>query len=238
MSDSQGLGTTTVLPPAGPGGTPPTGTSSGNRGPREGVPVWVFVVTLLAVALIVGTLVWLLSGSRPPVATVTASTPTVTVETTQPATVTTTTPVATPTVTPKPKPKPTPLTVREPALVKMVTWSTSKGYQITVDYVQILTGKAAADAATAAGQESPPPNDYFIVNASKKLRTFALPKSASIVVLGWAGADSNVKKSLPVGQFMDIMPGGVSTQAPWSTAYYYVTVKGTTVTKVEQIYLP
>jgi hypothetical protein len=120
-----------------------------------------------------------------------------------------------------------------------MTWSASKGYRITADYVQILTGKAAADAATAAGQESPPPNDYFIVNQSAKLRTFSVPKTASITVLGWAGADATAKHALTVGQFMDVMPGGTNPQDQYVHAYYYLTVKsGTTVTGVEMIYFP
>jgi hypothetical protein len=205
------------------------------QGPN--VPVWVFVVVFAGVALLAGAVGWFAARSQPtlPVAG-TASTPTVTVVTT-PTVTTTTTVVTTTTVTTTTTPAPA--LVKNPALVTNVTWSAAKGYRITVDYVQILTGKAAADAATAAGAESPPPNDYFIVNTSTKLRTFSLPKSASVTVLGWGGADSTAKKKLAVGQFMDIMPGGASPQEPWMSAYYYVTVRsGTTVTKIEQIFFP
>jgi hypothetical protein len=207
----------------------------------RGVPVWVYVVVFLGIALIVGviavvagTALFLLPVTRSVSTGATATVsvtpvPTATVEPT--ATPLVTTPTVTPTATPK--------TVRETALVTKITWSASKGYRITVDYIQILTGKAAADAATAAGEESPPPNDYFVLNSSKKLRTFALPKTASITVLGWAGADATAKKKLSVGQFMDVMPGGTNPQDDWASGRYHVTVKnGTTVTKIEQIFFP
>jgi hypothetical protein len=205
--------------------------------PKRTVPVWVFVVTFVVVAAMAGALAWLAANSKPTVPGPGASaTPTATVPATTAVTPTTTV-VTTPTVAPTPTA--TPATVKEPSLVTKVTWSASKGYRITVDYVQILTGKAAADAATAAGEESPPPNDYFIVNTNPKLRTFSLPKGTPVTVLGWGGTDSTAKKKISVGQFMDIMPGGTNPQDEYVNAYYYVTVKaGTTVTKVEQIFFP
>lgn len=138
------------------------------------------------------------------------------------------------------KPEPAPTTyVKNMALVKSVTWSSSKGYQLTADYVQMLTGKAAADAATAAGEESPPPNDYFILNESTKLRTLSLPNTTPVYVLQWGGTGATTKTKISVGQFMDIMPGGSSPQEPWKSAYYWLTVKnGTTITKIEQQFLP
>ena len=245
--DRQGLGTTTVLPPAGPGRPPTTGTSAGPPPPppRRGVPVWLVVVLLIAVAAIVAGAVWMMRGSTPsPARTPSRSTIVTTPEaSTEPSAPAESTP-AVGTTAPKPKPKPAgpppvPATVKNPALVTKVTWSASTGYRITVDYIQILTGKAAADAATAAGQESPPPNDYFILNDSKKLRTFSLPKSSQVVVLGWAGAGATTKKALSVGQFMDIMTGGTNPQPEWAKARYYVTVEaGTTVTRIEQIFFP
>ena len=203
------------------------------------VPIWVFIVTFVVVAVAAGTIGWFVANLRPtpvvvgpsPAATSTVeASSTVQIETSATPSASSTVPATT---------TPVPATVREPCLVTTVTWSASKGYRITVDYVQILTGQAAADAATAAGEESPPPNDYFIVNSNTKLRTFSLPSNASVTVLGWGGADATSKKKIPVGQFMDIMPSGVNPQDDYSTSYYYVTVKaGTTVTKVEMIFFP
>jgi hypothetical protein len=134
----------------------------------------------------------------------------------------------------------TPALTKEPSLITKMTGSSSKGYKITVDYVQILTGKAAADAATAAGEESPPPNDYFIVNSNPKLRTFAVSKTAVITVLGWGSSDSTAPTKISLAKFKDLMPGGPGDPPiDYAEAYYYITVKnGTTVTKIEQIFFP
>lgn len=256
MSDSsQGPGTTTVMPPAPPGAPPATGVAAPPPPPSRGsgVPIWVIVAVALALAAVAGTAVFLwqqsllaaetsrlaelettktdlegkISDLEKQIASATAAaadtaTPTV------PATSTST----------KPKP-PAVATAKQLTLVKKVTWSAKKGYQVTADYVQMLTGKAAADAATAAGQESPPPNDYFILNSSTKLRTLSLPKTSPVYVLGWSGAGATTKTKIPVGQFMDIMPGGVSPQPQWENAYFWLTVKnGTTITRIDQQYLP
>jgi hypothetical protein len=55
-----GPGTTTVLPPAGPGAPPHTATATGPKPPRRGAPIWVFIVALLVAAVIVGILVALM----------------------------------------------------------------------------------------------------------------------------------------------------------------------------------
>ena len=257
MSDSPNdPGTTSVMSPAGPG-TPPTavGTSTPPPPPGGGIPVWVIVVVALAIAAIAGTGVFMwrqsliaqeaerlaslqadraqldakIAALEAQIASATAvATATTSVTATEPA----------PATAPKP-PAPAPTYAKELALVKQVTWSSSKGYRVTADYVQMLTGKAAADAAAAAGEESPPPNDYFILNSSAKLRTLLLPKGTPVYVLGWAGAGATTKTKIAVGQFMDIMPGGTNPQHQWEGAYYWLTVKnGTTITKIEQQYLP
>lgn len=205
----------------------------GPKATRSRVPVWALVASVIGVAILAGSAAWLLAGPRTPVpAPVTTSTitPTPTVEATVPVVPTSTVPA---TATPKPA------TVREPALIKRITGGPSEGYRITLDYIQILHGKAAADAATAAGDESPPPNDYYIVNTSKTLRTFSLPKSAYITVREWPGADVTAKHRLTVARFADIMPGGANTKSQWANARYDLTVKaGTTITRIEQIFFP
>ena len=206
--------------------------------PKGQVPIWVFVVTFVLVAAVAGGVGWFLANSRPAPVVIVPLQTTTTVEASTTLPVETTAAV-TPTATVPATSTPKPTTIKEPCLVTKVTWSSSKGYQITVDYVQILTGKAAADAATAHGDESPPPDDYYILNDNKKLRTFLLPNGTPITVLGWGGTDSNAKKKIPVGQFMDIMPGGVNPQLEWTSAYYYVTVKnGKSITKIDEIYFP
>jgi hypothetical protein len=201
---------------------------------RSGPQAWVYAVAFVGVALAAGLAGWAIGNSRPaPVVVIPPVTTTTTVEasTTPPPETTRTVPA---TVTVEATKTPTVTTVTNACLFTNVLWNPSGTHRVTVDYVQILTGKAAADAATAAGQESPPPNDYFIVNSSKKLRTFLLPKTADITILVGTG-----KHKVSAQYFTAIMPGAAKPQDEYAEGYYYVTVKaGTTVTKVEQIYLP
>jgi hypothetical protein len=198
--------------------------------------MWVFVATFIGVAILAGAVGWFIANSAPapkpgPIATTTSTVePTKTVETS--ATIPST-------ATVEPTKTPTPVTVKELCIVTHMSWTPEKNYQITVDYVQMLTGKAAADRATADGQESPPPNDYYLVNDNAKLRTFSIPKATPVYILGWGGTDATVKSKRTVDDFLDIMPGGVNPQTEWVNGYYWVTVKaGKTVTKVEQQYFP
>jgi hypothetical protein len=53
---------------------------------------------------------------------------------------------------------------------------------VTVDVIQFLTGDAAARAAAEDGAEVPPPNDYYIRDASSRLRTLPTAPGAPITV--------------------------------------------------------
>jgi len=70
-------------------------------------------------------------------------------------------------------------TTKQFTFVKNVTVSGGKT-EVVADYAQYLTGTAAAASASAHGDESPPPNDYYIANDNKKLRT--LPVKSGIKV--------------------------------------------------------
>lgn len=229
--------------------------SDARSGPGSGTPRWVMVVAGIAIVAVAvtGLFLWRRSSDAAEAArlaelervraelgakiaaletSLAASASTASAPASAPATAATTPPA---------KPAPKTVVTRELCLVKKLVYvtGTDGAFDITVDYVQMLTGKAAADAAAAAGEESPPPNDYFIVNSSTKLRTFRLPKSSTVRVLEWSGATGTTLTKIPVGQFVDIMPGGMNPQDPWKDGYYWVTVKdGKTVTKIEQQYLP
>ncbi len=124
-------------------------------------------------------------------------------------------------------------------LVTNVTGSTSSQYTLTADYVQLLTGAAAAKAATEHGDESPPPNDYYIVNDAKTLRTLELSKDASVLVLDWGARTGTETTKITVPQFVNVMPGAASPQDPWKSAYFWITVDGgSRVTAVEEQYFP
>jgi hypothetical protein len=253
MSDwEQGPATTSVMPQAA-GGAPPStpGRGGSHRAAPGGAPLWVLAALVLAAALVTGTAVYLVAGGAnakltDEIASLQAANGELESRVNEldaqlksaeasaaaaAAAAAATTPTTTGAST-------TAKTEKQFTFITKVTWSSSKGYQLSADYAQMLTGSAAAAAATARGDESPPPNDYYIVNDNKKLRVFPLSKTAKITVLGWAGADSTAPKTITVGEFMDVMPGGTNPQDPWRSSPYYITITGGTVTKIEQIYLP
>ncbi|MDO8964638.1 MAG: hypothetical protein Q7W30_09140 [Coriobacteriia bacterium] len=247
MEDTRNdLGTTSEFPP-----TPPTGQQAQDSGKSGGVPLWtVFAAAAAVLAIaVIAALMWRASADAARTASLAeiaaqkvtleqqvadlearaaAAASTAVVGATSPAT----------TAVAAPKPKPKPASSKQYCFVKSVKWSSAKGYTITVDYVQMLTGSAAAAAAAAAGEESPPPNDYFIANTNPKLRTFTIAKAAPVTVLGLGGVDATKATKISVGQFMDMMPGGVNPQPQWSNALYVVTVNGSSALRVDQFYLP
>ena len=192
-------------------------------GPGRGVPVWVFVVSLLAVAGIAGSAAWLMRGPARNITPGTqTTTPTVTVETT-PA-VTTTTAVEPP-VAPPAKPAGLPYTpgpdetaTNFAYLKKMVVKS---GYvYVTVDYILI-------------GED--PDGGWVITNDNPKLRTFPLAKTCPCRYLkeGTASLSSALKP--------------LAFRAKWAAAPsdemiranpYKLTVKHGVGTKLDNEWLP
>jgi hypothetical protein len=259
MSDwEQAPGTTAVIPqPTGgdsPPSTPPSAPSSSGHHShaRAGAPLWVLIALVLASALVTGTVVYLIAGGsdarlNDEIATLRAGSAaleqrvnelTAQVKSAEASAAAAAAAAAAGVTTPAETGATTVATEKQFTFITKITGSSAKGYQLTADYAQMLTGTAAATAATAHGDESPPPNDYYIVNDNKKLRLFPLSKTAKIIVLGWSGEDSTAAKTITVGQFMDVMPGGASPQDPWRSSPYNITITGGTVTKVEQVYLP
>jgi hypothetical protein len=126
------------------------------------------------------------------------------------------------------------------AFVDDVTGSASKGFKITVFYAQLLRGKAAADAAKAAGDDPPPaaPGDYYIIEGDADPKTVPLAANADITVLGWKGAAATAPARITAAEFAKVMPSGATPQDAFAQGGYNVTVTNGTVTKIEQLYLP
>ena len=68
---------------------------------------------------------------------------------------------------------------RHPVYLKTVDAS---GRTITFDLIQFFMGDAATKAAAEDGEESPPPNDYYIRNVNPRLRTLPVEAGAPITV--------------------------------------------------------
>ena len=105
---------------------------------------------------------------------------------------------------------------------------------ITFDLIQFFTGEAATKAAAEDGQESPPPNDYYIRNVNSRLRTLPVRSDAPITVnvLAAQSTGSSTKDvSVTVDELASYFPNS-------GTAPFWITVEQGQVTKIAQQFLP
>ena len=120
---------------------------------------------------------------------------------------------------------------RHPVYLKTV----DPGQQtITFDLIQFFAGEAATKAAAEDGQESPPPNDYYIRNVNPRLRTLPVRSGAPITVnVLAAGSTGNATKdvSVTLDELASYFPNS-------GTAPFWITVDQGQVTKVAQQFLP
>jgi len=108
------------------------------------------------------------------------------------------------------------------------------GNRITVDVVQLFLGEAAARAAREDdAEEIPPPNDVWIRNTSRGLRTLPVTAAAPITVNVHGAAESgsattNIAKTLSELADIDGLENGV----------FWLTVADGQVTRIAEQYLP
>lgn len=125
---------------------------------------------------------------------------------------------------------------RQPGYVKAVNGSAGN-YVMSIDYVQFLTGGEAADAAALHGDDSPPPNDYYIVNDNPKIRDFPVQPGIQVFVVtnsdGTSDANGHV---ITLAQWVAALRGPQGSE--FMSTLYWVTVTNGTVTKIEAQYLP
>jgi hypothetical protein len=105
---------------------------------------------------------------------------------------------------------------------------------ITFDLIQFLTGEAATKAAAEDGEESPPPNDYYIRNVNSRLRTLPVRSDAPITVNVLA-APSTGSSTKDVSVTLDELAGYFPNSG---TAPFWITVAQGQVTKIAQQFLP
>lgn len=104
-------------------------------------------------------------------------------------------------------------------------------YTLTIDYAELLTGKAAVDAAHKDGAIPPDQdyveNDYYISNKNPKLRTFPISPSAQIRLLESVGSTDT--KAVTTAQFK----AEVRPDAPVK-----IVVDNGSVTKIDEQFFP
>nr|NLI51105.1 hypothetical protein [Propionibacterium sp.] len=107
---------------------------------------------------------------------------------------------------------------------------------LDLDLVLFLTGPEAEDAAEADGAE-PPPNDFYIVNDSPRVRTLPVAADAPLtVVMDVNAALVPEGMSMPLGVWTAALDGPHG-EALRSTPYW-VTVTDGTITAISQQYVP
>ena len=120
---------------------------------------------------------------------------------------------------------------RHPVVVQRVQVG---GRTVTFDLVQWFQGDAAARAAAEDGEESPPPNDYYIRNVNPRLRTLPVAAGAPITVNVLA-ASSTGSSTKDVTVTLDKL----ATYFPNSgTAPFWITVEQGQATRIAQQFVP
>lgn len=107
------------------------------------------------------------------------------------------------------------------------------------DLALFLTGDEANQAAAEHGDETPVPNDYYIVNDNPRLRTLVVSSDIRIQLLDWRHCCDRLFSADP-DRFQDSFsltkyPAG-NYKGKFST--YWLTVNGGVVTAIEEQYLP
>ncbi len=120
---------------------------------------------------------------------------------------------------------------RHPAYLKEVDLASRT---IVIDVVEFFTGAEAAKAASEDGQESPPPNDYYIRNVNKRLRRLPVVPTARITV-NVLGSDEtgDATKDLPVDlvKLASYFPTQISP-------LFWVTVRNDQINTLAEQFLP
>ena len=106
---------------------------------------------------------------------------------------------------------------------------------LTFDLAEFLTGEAAAQAAAEHGDESPPPNDYYIVNDNPRLRTMPVAPNVTIRAIDWTNCCELT--DVPYTDW------AASLTAPTDALYgtgtqYWITVTDGRIVAIEEQYLP
>jgi hypothetical protein len=117
-----------------------------------------------------------------------------------------------------------------------------EGLALEFDLAYFLTGEEANAAAEEHGDETPVPNDYYIVNDNPKLRTLGVAPDLEIVLYDWdrccdetiSGSLEGLAEAINGGEPVTV--DGHLYQGPLSP--YWLTVEGGAVTRIEEQYLP
>jgi hypothetical protein len=116
--------------------------------------------------------------------------------------------------------------------------------RLTFDVQQWLSGEAANEAAAAAGEIEPGdgvPNDYYIRNVSKAVRTLRLASHVTVTVSRCQGACGQYLGSIRgLAQSFQDNVRNADLAAPYRGAdsIYWITLRSGLVTRIDEQYTP
>lgn len=103
--------------------------------------------------------------------------------------------------------------------------------QIEFDLACWFTGDAAVKAAEEDGEESPPPNDYYVRNVNETVRSLTVSDSATVEYLANGGDPNSVTTTSYAEWHVEWEIDGFSPG-------YWITVQDGEVTEIVQQYVP
>lgn len=127
-----------------------------------------------------------------------------------------------------------------PGIITSISAASGGSWQIVIDYVQVLGGAEADAAAIAHGDESPPPNDYYVVNDNPKLRT--IPIATTCAVLMHDTPAANPSDGVIMGDvtitFDDFRVNRWGALNYYKSAIYWIDISGGVITNIEHFWVP
>lgn len=103
--------------------------------------------------------------------------------------------------------------------------------QLEFDLACWFTGNAAADAAAEDGEESPPPNDYYVRNANDMIRTLDVAGEAMVRWLPSAG-DPSTEELVAYSDWLTGRAGRDYQPGVW------LIIEGGAITDIQEQYVP
>jgi hypothetical protein len=109
---------------------------------------------------------------------------------------------------------------------------------IQYDLAYYYTGEEANQVAASRGDETPVPNDVYVVNDNPKLRLAALAQDFTVAYLP-EGSGLTDPVPAPQDRFLVWLDESEQTDfPPMDITYWWITIDGAEVTKIEQLYQP
>jgi hypothetical protein len=116
------------------------------------------------------------------------------------------------------------------------------GEAVVFDEAEFLTGEDAARAAEDAGEESPPPNDFFIRNSRDETQSIPLSADPDVRIQGDVLQAGIGLEPVTLAQWLLLLEGDTSViDFDWYGAGalpYWITIESGRIVAIEEVYLP